>query len=89
LKQKYAPDPARALELTAPALSLYQRDASKSNNIPYHELVRRRAEYHLAVDQRQAASAEINSLADHLASREVNRSVLDDIRSFGKTLASA
>jgi hypothetical protein len=79
-------DPKRALELTQPALNVFRKEKMKELNLAYGRVVRRRAAYHQAVDQREAAKEELAMLREDLAQRDVNRSVLDRYEALEDTI---
>jgi hypothetical protein len=82
LKQTETADPQQALALTQPALELYRKDDSKSNNLAYSRLVLRRADYFRAVGDASRADGELAQLSNDLANRNANKAVVDKYRNM-------
>ena len=78
--------PEEALQYTESARDIYQKREDKSLNIPYHELMRIRAELLKEVGEDEQARDEIETLRDDLADRGVNQPVLEDIEKFRDSL---
>ncbi|MGW6131148.1 hypothetical protein ACWFNE_14080 [Cellulomonas sp. NPDC055163] len=79
--QAHAADPDAALQLTAPALALYQRSGDAAHNLPYHQVVDLRTDLNVEAERSGAAREELLTLADDLAARGANAPVVDDVRS--------
>ncbi|MBY0294754.1 MAG: hypothetical protein K2X71_01770 [Methylobacterium sp.] len=79
-------DPRGALALTNSAVTALQQRADKTANLAYGIVVRRRAEYHRAAGDPQAAQAELATLRATLAKRGVNRPVLERYEDFEQNL---
>jgi hypothetical protein len=79
LTQAHAPDPARALKLTAPALEQFRKSDDPAGNLAYHQLVRSRVGYLLDQGKAKDAKQEMTTLLSDLGKRGVNASVLNDI----------
>jgi hypothetical protein len=79
-------EPERALALTEQAMRQDRRDKDTFNNITYHELRRSRADLLAATGETEEAKKELRSLARVLKNRGVNAPVLEDIKSYEKSL---
>jgi hypothetical protein len=78
--KSHSADPERALALTEPGLERFQAAATPSGNLAYRNLVQFRAGLHLAADDAQAATAEVETLAKDLDERGANPSVVAEVR---------
>lgn len=79
-------DPNEALRWTAPALGFYKEHKGKEFNLPYHLLVRERADLLVQVDASDRAGAELQDLRTDLEARDVNPPVLAAIKSYQDSL---
>lgn len=86
LTKTHSADPAKALQLTESSLALYKGEKSKLLNIPYHQLVRQRAQCRVAMGQNAQAKQEIDTLRRDLAERGVNEPVLNEIKAYEDSL---
>lgn len=86
LTKTQSADPEKALALTEPALALYRREKVKSLNIAYHQLVRGRAGYMVTLGRNAEAKKEVATLRKDLAAREVNESVINQIKTYEETI---
>jgi hypothetical protein len=86
LVKTYSPDPKKALAYTDPAVDLFKSLEDKKLNISYHQLVRDRVGYLMAIDKKAEAKKEVSELRKNLANRGVNKPVLDQIKTFGDNL---
>ena len=82
MKQIKKADPEKALELTSPAVSIYQKQKEKAWNLQYHHIVRTRAELMQKIGKAKEAKDEVSRLRKDLGQRGVKKSVLDMIKDF-------
>ncbi len=78
----HAADPSAALALTEPALTAYQRSSDVRENLEYAKLVKLRAGLHADAGDPGRAADEVDTLADHLASRGAHGNVVEQVRSL-------
>jgi hypothetical protein len=89
LRQTHKAQPEEALKLTEPGLSVYKQASgqeARALNLGYHDLVRQRAEYLVATDQKQQAKQEVAAMRKDLKARGVNAPVLEEIEAYEKSL---
>ncbi len=86
LVKSHRADPAEALRITQPFLTVYKKQTDPQLNIPYHQLVRHRAELMTAMGDQAEAKKEVAALRKDLANRGVNESVLETIKDFETSL---
>jgi hypothetical protein len=86
LTRSHPSDPRKALALTQHALDVYRQTRDRSQNIAYHQLTRKRAEYLAAQDQRLKAKDELAQLCADLGQRGVNKTVITDIKAYAEKI---
>lgn len=86
LKQIHSPDYKKALKLTEPAVQVFKEQKQKVLNLAYHQLVRHRADAMLKIGEKKTAKDELSDLRKDLASRGVNETVLNSIKSYEESL---
>lgn len=86
LTQTHKPNYEKALNLTEPVVELYRTQKDKPLNIPYHLLVRSRANYLAKIGQKKEANSELSDLRNDLKARGVKESVLKSIESFQESI---
>jgi len=86
LTRTYSADAEKALVLTEPALALHKREKTKSLNIAYHQLVRRRTDYMVKLGRNAEAKKEVATLRKDLAARGVKESVLSRIKAYEESI---
>ena len=79
-------DPNAAIALLNTAAKQHERDDSTFQNLAYHDLTRTKASMLAVLGKKKEAKTEIGDLVTYLQSRQVNKSVLDEIEKFAKTL---
>ncbi|MCK5607291.1 hypothetical protein KAR91_35740, partial [Candidatus Pacearchaeota archaeon] len=79
-------DPNAAIALLNTAAKQHERDDSTFQNLAYHDLTRTKASMLAVLGKKKEAKTEIGDLVAYLQSRQVNKSVLDEIEKFAKTL---
>jgi len=82
MKQIKKADPEKALELTSPAVSIYQKQKEKAWNLQYHQIVRTRADLMQKIGKAKEAKDEVSRLRKDLSQRGVKKFVLDMIKDF-------
>lgn len=82
----HAPDPERALAVSASAVRYCREQESRALNLSYHELVRNRADWLVTLDMPDQAGEELATLRSDLAGRGVNEPVLADIARYERAL---
>jgi len=89
LVQSHKPELEEALKLTEEPLSVYKQTEgreARALNLAYHRLVKNRAAYLIAADQKSEAKKEVAELRNDLSKRGVNKSVLNEIKDFEEKL---
>jgi hypothetical protein len=86
LMKTHTANPKKALDLTTSARDVYRRENQKDLNILYHELVRDRVSYMLKLNEKSEARNELSELRTDLAAREVNESVLNNIKEYEESI---
>lgn len=89
LRKTHKADPEEALKITEPLLSMFKKAEgleARQLNLSYHQLVVNRSNFLSKMDKTKEAKGELATLREHLEKRGVNKSVLDDIQTFEKSL---
>lgn len=79
-------DPTGALGYTETAKEVFEATDDRSLNIPYHDMMRRRAKLLADQGDDDQAREEMETLRETLADRGVNEPVLEEITAFAKSI---